>query len=112
MIGHPPKSPPFPYPTLFRSGAPDPLLPPRINPWEIWTADATTGVAQRLWKSPETLPGSVPTTDGGTNLGWGAGDRIAFLSYQDGWPHLYSIPASGGTRSEERRVGKECRSRW
>src|SRR5205823_6208379 len=26
-----------------------------------------------------------------------AGDRIAFLSYQDGWPHLYSIPASGGT---------------
>ena len=78
-------------------GAPDSLLPPRINPWEIWTADATTGVAQRLWKSPETLPGSVPTTDGGTNLGWGAGDRIAFLSYQDGWPHLYSIPASGGT---------------
>ena len=77
-------------------GAPDSLLPPRLNPWEIWTADATTGAAQRLWKSPETLAGSVPTTDGGTNLGWGAADRIVFLSYQDGWPHLYSIPASGG----------------
>jgi len=78
-------------------GAPDSLLPPRPNPWEIWTADATTGAAQRLWKSAETLAGSVPTTDGGTNLGWGASDRIVFLSYQDGWPHLYSIPGSGGT---------------
>ncbi len=77
-------------------GAPDSLLPPRPNPWEIWTADATTGGAQRLWKSPETLAGSVPTTDGGTNLGWGAADRVVFLSYQDGWPHLYSIAATGG----------------
>src|SRR5436309_3545751 len=78
-------------------GAPDSLLPPRPNPWEIWTADAATGAAQRLWKSPETLAGSVPSTDGGTNLGWGTRDRVVFLSYQDGWPHLYSIPASGGT---------------
>jgi len=65
-------------------GAPDSLLPLRVNPWEIWTADATTGAAQRLWKSPETLVGSVPTTDGGTNLAWAASDRVVFLSYQDG----------------------------
>ena len=77
-------------------GAPDSLLPPRVNPWEIWTADATTGAAQRLWKSAETLVGSVPTTDGGTNLAWAASDRVVFLSYQDGWPHLYSVPAAGG----------------
>ena len=77
-------------------GAPDSLLPPRVNPWEIWTADATTGAAQRLWKSPETLVGSVPTTDGGTNLAWAASDRVVFLLYQDGWPHLYSVPAAGG----------------
>ena len=77
-------------------GAPDSLLPRRANPWEIWTGDATTGAAQRLWTSPETLTGSVPTTDGGTNLAWGASDRVVFLSYQDGWPHLYSIPAAGG----------------
>jgi dipeptidyl aminopeptidase/acylaminoacyl peptidase len=37
----------------------------------------------------------VPSTQGGTNLHWGAG-RIVFLSYQDGWPHLYSIPDVGG----------------
>src|SRR2546426_1473801 len=79
-------------------GAPDSLLPPRPNPWEIWTADATTGAAERLWKSPATLAGSGPTTDGSTNLGWGGGanDRLVFLSYQDGWPHLYSIPATAG----------------
>jgi dipeptidyl aminopeptidase/acylaminoacyl peptidase len=40
------------------------------------------------------LRGSVPTTHGGVNLHWAAGDKIVFLSYQDGQPHLYSIPAS------------------
>src|SRR5258708_7703144 len=39
-----------------------------------------TGAAQRLWKSSDTLTGSVPTTDGGTNLAWAASDRIVFLS--------------------------------
>jgi dipeptidyl aminopeptidase/acylaminoacyl peptidase len=38
----------------------------------------------------------VPTTHGGTNLHWAAGGRIAFLSYMDGWPHLYSIGETGG----------------
>ena len=26
----------------------------------------------------------------------GAGDRLVFLADLDGWPHLYSIPESGG----------------
>jgi dipeptidyl aminopeptidase/acylaminoacyl peptidase len=76
-------------------GEPDSLLPRHPNPWEIWSADAATGAAQRLWTSAATLRGSVPTTEGGTNLRWGAG-RIVFLSYQDGWPHLYSLPERGG----------------
>jgi hypothetical protein len=42
------------------------------------------------------LRGSYPGTEGEANLHWMAGDRIAFLSYQDGWPHLYSVPAAGG----------------
>jgi dipeptidyl aminopeptidase/acylaminoacyl peptidase len=77
-------------------GAPDSILVRRHNPWEIWVADVATREARRLWKAPETLPGSVPTTQGGTNLHWAAGDRIVFLSYQDGWPHLYSLRAAGG----------------
>ena len=77
-------------------GAPDSVLARRHRPWEIWTAAAATGQARRLWKAPETLAGSVPSTHGGTNLHWAAGDRIVFLSYHDGWPHLYSIAGRGG----------------
>jgi dipeptidyl aminopeptidase/acylaminoacyl peptidase len=77
-------------------GAPDSILTRRHSPWSIWTADVSTGKATQLWKAPTTLRGSIPSTHGGFNLHWGAGDRIVFLSYQDGWPHLYSIAAQGG----------------
>ncbi|HEX6630959.1 MAG TPA: prolyl oligopeptidase family serine peptidase, partial [Gemmatimonadaceae bacterium] len=77
-------------------GAPDSVLVQRHNPWAVWTADARTGEARPLWTAPTTLRGSAPTTQGGTNLHWAAGDRIVFLSTHDGWPHLYSIPAAGG----------------
>lgn len=78
-------------------GAPDSLLTRKHRPWSIWTADVTSGTALLLWEAPKTLAGSVPTTHGGFNLHWAANDRIVFLSYQDGWPHLYSVPSTGGT---------------
>lgn len=77
-------------------GAPDSIIQRRHRPWSVWTADVKTGKATQLWKAPTTLKGSYPTTHGTTNLHWAAGDRITFLSYHDGWPHLYSIPAQGG----------------
>ena len=77
-------------------GAPEPILQERAEPWSIWTADAATGEGKLLWKSPQTLRGSLPSTQGGTNLQWAAEGRIVFLSYMDGWPHLYSISESGG----------------
>jgi dipeptidyl aminopeptidase/acylaminoacyl peptidase len=77
-------------------GAPEPVLERRPQAWAIWTADATTGEGQQLWKSPFTLRGSPPNTQGETNLHWAAAGRIIFLSYLDGWPHLYSIPENGG----------------
>jgi len=77
-------------------GSPQNVLEQRPTAWQLWTADAATGEARHLWTSPNTLRGSVPNTHGGTNLNWAAGERIVFLSYMDGWPHLYSIPASGG----------------
>jgi dipeptidyl aminopeptidase/acylaminoacyl peptidase len=77
-------------------GAPEPVLERRPQAWSIWTADATGGEGQQLWKSPFTLRGSTPTTHGETNLHWAAAGRIVFLSYLDGWPHLYSIPQNGG----------------
>ena len=76
-------------------GAPEPVLEQRAQAWSIWTADANTGEGQQLWKSPFTLRGSPPNTHGGTNLHWAAAGRIVFLSYLDGWPHLYSISENG-----------------
>lgn len=77
-------------------GAAQNILEQRPTAWALWTADAGSGEARLLWTSPNTLRGSVPNTHGGTNLHWAAGGRIVFMSYMDGWPHLYSIAATGG----------------
>ena len=78
-------------------GGPDSILTRHHQTWSIWTADIKSEKGAQLWKAPTTLAGSFPTTHGETNLHWAAGDRITFLSYQDGWPHLYSIPSVGGS---------------
>ncbi len=77
-------------------GPPQPSLQRSHQPWSIWTADAATGEARMIWEAPRTLEGSPPSTHGGTNLHWAAAGRIVFLSYADGWPHLYSVPETGG----------------
>ncbi|MBI3792165.1 MAG: S9 family peptidase [Gemmatimonadetes bacterium] len=77
-------------------GAPDSVLVPRHVPWSIWVADVATGQGRVVWTAPRTLRGSVPGTHGGPNLNWGAGDRLVFLSEEDGWPHLYAVGANGG----------------
>jgi dipeptidyl aminopeptidase/acylaminoacyl peptidase len=80
-----------------RGGYPDSLTTDINQPWSVWVADIASGKGKEIWKAPETRRGSLPGTNGGTNLHWAAKDRITFVSYQDGWPHLYSIPAQGGT---------------
>ncbi len=79
-------------------GSPEPqkILEQRHIPWEIWVGDVASGLAKIRWKAPETLRGSVPTTHGGANLNWAANDQIVFLSYEDGWPHLYAMNADAG----------------
>jgi dipeptidyl aminopeptidase/acylaminoacyl peptidase len=77
-------------------GAPDSILSRKHSPWSIHTVEITTGKNLQLWKAPTTLRGSYPTTHGGTNLHWAANNQIVFMSYEDGWPHLYAIAASGG----------------
>ncbi len=77
-------------------GEPEPALEPSVSPWAIWTADATTGEGKRIWQSPNTLRGSVPTTLGGTNLLWAANNRLVFLSNMDGQGRLYSVNADNG----------------
>ena len=65
------------------------------GPWAIWVVKVATGSAREVWKSGSKFIDSLPNAYGGANLHWGA-DRLVFLSYKDGWPHLYSIPTSGG----------------
>lgn len=77
-------------------GAADSILSRKHQQWAIWNADPKTGKANQVWKAPQTLAGSPPTTQGGANLNWGAENSIVFVSAQDGWSHLYSIPAGGG----------------
>lgn len=80
-----------------RAGRGGPATPPlqmTPRPWSIVVADVATGEGRPVWRSPMTLPGawSAPT---GSELAWAAGDRLIYLSYEDGWPHLYSVSASG-----------------
>jgi dipeptidyl aminopeptidase/acylaminoacyl peptidase len=79
-----------------RGGAPKPLLKQTPSPFSIWVADVASARASRVWQSPDTLLGSFPQTAGEVNLHWGAGDRLVFLADLDNWPHLYSVPATGG----------------
>uniref|UniRef100_UPI003593588C S9 family peptidase n=1 Tax=Aquiflexum sp. TaxID=1872584 RepID=UPI003593588C len=73
-----------------------PILEPRHVPWEIWVADVNTSEGELRWKAPETLRGSVPTTHGGFNLNWANDSTLVFLSYQDGWPHMYALNSQSG----------------
>jgi dipeptidyl aminopeptidase/acylaminoacyl peptidase len=79
-----------------RGGAARPPIDLYPSPWAIWVGDAATGTAKPVWQGPDTAWGSSPRTLGGPNLNWGAGDRLVFLAELDGWPHLYSVPLSGG----------------
>lgn len=80
-----------------QGGAPQPILKQVPAPWSIWVADAATGDASRVWQSPDTLRGSYPETEGEANLHWLAGGMLLFLSDTDNWPHLYTVPAKGGS---------------
>jgi dipeptidyl aminopeptidase/acylaminoacyl peptidase len=77
-------------------GPPEPMLVNVPAPWSIWVADAATGAGKQVWASPKTLHGSYPETAGEANLNWGADNDLVFLADLDGWPHLYSVPVTGG----------------
>ena len=71
-------------------GKPQPILEDQHRPWKIMVGHLEDNNAHQVWKAPATIEGSPPTTQGRYNLRWGSG-ALTFLSYHDGWPHLYSI---------------------
>lgn len=80
-----------------RGGVPRSLLVVPTLPWSIWVGNPATGTAKQVWKSGDRPMDSPSRTRGGSNLQWAVGNRLLFMSYQDGWPHMYSVPAAGGT---------------
>jgi Tol biopolymer transport system component len=79
----------------IRLGKPDSMLAAIPDLWSVMKADVASGEVKEMSQSPNTMRGSVPTTQGGFNLNYADG-YITFLSYHDGWPHLYSLDEDGG----------------
>src|SRR3712207_9035389 len=106
MIRRPPRSTLFPYTTLFRS----PMQKPYLN-------DARTKMASRDYSFRDAYHGNIGeylqavTPEeyerfiGDQSIDF---DRIL----EDNKDVLKRLKQADGERSEERRVGKECRSRW
>ncbi|MBY0497023.1 MAG: prolyl oligopeptidase family serine peptidase [Cyanobacteria bacterium] len=66
------------------------------EPWAIRVADVKTGTAKEVWKADAGSGSAFQAVVADSQLHWGAGDRLVFPWEQDGWLHLYSIPAGGG----------------
>src|SRR3712207_9506452 len=100
MIRQPPRSTLFPSTPLFRSLREDDLAATWVEQFDRWFGDA---VAAEL---PEPNAVVVATADAD-----GAPDaRIVLMKGYDEAGFVFVT--SYASRSEERRVGKECRSRW
>jgi dipeptidyl aminopeptidase/acylaminoacyl peptidase len=78
-------------------GEPGPQLAPEVTPWSIRVGNATNGESKQVWASGKGRRDGLPSTHGQANLHWAAMGRIVFVSYADGWPHLYSVPQDGGS---------------
>jgi dipeptidyl aminopeptidase/acylaminoacyl peptidase len=76
------------------------IAPDKPHPWTIWVADASTRAAKEIWHSSLTMQGSFPymaEDTGGGVLNWAADNQIVMASEEDGWQHLYALPADGGS---------------
>src|SRR6267143_5621369 len=73
----------------------------------IWLVDLASGSTRQLTAGPGSDRQPRWSPDGRT---------LAFVSTRENGAQLWVLPVAGGearrSRSEERRVGKECRSRW
>jgi len=90
-----------------RGGVPRSPLLQRPQPWSILVGDARPprpgapaapgdDAAFESWTSGRALVDSVPRD---VHLRWAAEDRLVFMSYQDGWPHLNTIQQRGEGRT-------------
>src|ERR1700693_909587 len=67
------------------------------EPWSIRVADAPTGRSREVFRAEKGRGSVFRGVVARDQLLWAEGDRIVFPWEKDGWTHLYSIPASGGS---------------
>ena len=67
------------------------------EPWSLRVADVKTGQARQVWKADAGYGSAFQAVVADSQLHWGAGDRLVFPWEKDGWLHLYSVPAAGGS---------------
>src|SRR3712207_9097278 len=122
MIRRPPRSTLFPYTTLFRSPWSDSAVRRFIRDTYLARGDRElTGVDMLLKLARADITGSAPRRRHIAEESWRSlKSRVDQVRAEDAIEKLES-PLDGndlmrqfgrGPRSEERRVGKECRSRW
>jgi dipeptidyl aminopeptidase/acylaminoacyl peptidase len=76
------------------------IAPDKPHPWAIWVADVSLGTAKEIWHSSAAPQGSFPEMADGTGGGvinWVADNHLVIASEEDGWLHLYTLSADGGT---------------
>src|SRR5256886_16843225 len=115
MIRRPPRSTLFPYTTLFRSNE---LAARKCKPCEGGTAPLTHTQAQQLLGQ---LSSAWVLTENAHAIRreFAFRDFYRTMSFVNSLAHIANIEdhhpdleVGYNYRSEERRVGKECRSRW
>jgi dipeptidyl aminopeptidase/acylaminoacyl peptidase len=85
----------------FAAPRPQMFAPRRTadEPWSIRIVEVKTGSARQVWKADAGFGSVMQGIAAENQLLWGAGDRLVFPWEKNGWLHLYSVPASGGSAS-------------
>ena len=67
------------------------------QPFSVRTANVATGDGKEVWRAPVGPGSRFWGMSAANQLLWAAGDRLLFPWEGDGWLHLYSVAAAGGT---------------
>lgn len=75
-----------------------PFIERRVGlPWSIMVHDFTNQSTREIWRAKEGAGSNFWNIAAENQLFWGASDQLVFPWESDGWLHLYTISATGGT---------------
>ncbi len=75
-----------------------PFAPVRdASPWSIRVADVAAQSSSEIWRAEPGVGSAFHGVVASNPIFWGVNGRVVFPWEADGWLHLYSVPATGGT---------------